>query len=172
MVLYAYARGEDEYLFVPERLWEERSQVMQAFFMAGTWGEFWSLLPESEETTLRRWLEERAEEEEPEDAARYRPRDEDFKDIYVLPGVEEGDYPDQLHHCTPVWFSRALIADLQVACGMPQKSWSFTFKGDGGPLSEVEKVFARHGYRLVWDAERVRKASGWWWSDASMGTVG
>lgn len=169
VVLYAYAKGWGSYQFVPERCWEERSRVMQAFFTARTWGEFWSLLPEAEAARLRRGLEERAEEWEPEDAARFRPRDDDGFDPRVLPGVEDGEYPDQLSVLAIDWFPRELLRDLDSVTGGPGSGLFLTMDGDGGPLPDVEATFARHGYRLVWDEERALKASGWWWDQVSMG---
>lgn len=168
-VFYAYAKGSDEYLFVPQEHAQHLSDVYRALLLSRTWGEFWATLPASEAMRLKASLAGRAAGEEPEDAQRFAPSDDGPFDPLVLPGVEDGDYPEQPSWLALDWFPRGLIEDLGGVTGGPGSGLFLRVEGDGGPLPGVEETFARHGYRLVWDEERVLKASGWWWDEVSLG---
>lgn len=169
VVLYGYAKGSGDYLFVPEVFAEERSDVMRAFFHSETWGDYWRTLPEAEAAKVKGWLADWAESSEPEEASMYRPLDTDYFNPLLIPGAQEAEYPDALEWLALDWFPRELINDLGGAAGGPGSGLSLYAQGDGERLPEVEAVFARHGYVLVWDQERVMKASGWWWGESGSG---
>lgn len=166
LILYGFVEGN--YLFVPVELAEERSSIWKAFYLARTWGEFWRMLPDDEESHVKEMMELIAEDFEEPEAMEYRPKDADRFDRTLLPGVADFGYPRQLQHTIVDELPRDLLDEIGGVDESPGSDGALVLQGQGGRLVDVEEVFETFGFQLVWDEERVMKASGHWWERVSI----
>lgn len=162
----AFARQR---LFIPEDKVQDQTATWKAFRDSETWPEFWRTLPPHEATEIRSYLEVTWADKDA--ACQDWPYDGDAElDWWVLPGVDDGDWPPILSREITDWLPRSLLNELgeldeHSGVSSGPASGSFLTIGEEVKFERVIATFAAHGYRLVPDPELVATASGWWWEN-------
>lgn len=168
LVYYAWSPGEGTYLFVPKERAKRQAATMQAFFTSSTWDDFWQILPPEEAKHVRQdllemWGEELGgdgDDSDPADSFPYR--GEAPFDPFKIPGVEDGNWPPQLHVEILDWLPRELLREIGPAQGGPGVGAALTVPEATTP-EQLREAFARHGYELQAAPELVAKCAGWYW---------